>query len=448
MCLNSIKISSIIYVRNGISYIEKCVRSVMKQSLRAIEILIIDGGSTDGTLDIIEKLKREDNRIHIFHAPASVGAQFNLGLKKAKGEYIGICEADDYILPDMYEKQYKIASENQLDLIRASYYQICDRDGIEYKFDLKSYTTNVETETVIQCCNDTFFLEQGIRGFWNGLYRRQFLLDHQIWMNETKGAAHQDISFSFLTQMYAKRIWFMNKPFYCYRIDNPGASANSLNGVRLHMGEYEELRKRLVDLGEWEKYKNIFYSWELISYQWFLYQLPRAQRENNAREVYRYLQEQNEKEQYNIKYIIKDVRKLAKSIFLGEDDFVCNILLGIERCDELLDYIISSFEKEPQIVLFGMGHVGNVINLFLELCKKEVIFMDNNRDLQKNGIRGKRVYSPEELVKSISNIHYIVANVEHGYDMKKQLIGLGVQKDKILVCDNEEFFLRKIFVRA
>ena len=122
--MDEIKVSVIIYVKNTIEYIEKCIRSVMNQTLQEIEILIIDGGSTDGTLDIIEKMKQEDCRIRIFHAPASVGAQFNLGLREARGQYIGVCEADDYILPEMYESQYQIAKEYQLDVIRAGYYHI------------------------------------------------------------------------------------------------------------------------------------------------------------------------------------------------------------------------------------------------------------------------------------------------------------------------------------
>ena len=58
--MDEIKVSVIIYVKNTIEYIEKCIRSVMNQTLQEIEILIIDGGSTDGTLDIIEKMKQED----------------------------------------------------------------------------------------------------------------------------------------------------------------------------------------------------------------------------------------------------------------------------------------------------------------------------------------------------------------------------------------------------
>lgn len=443
-----VKVSVIVYVKNTVNYIEQCVRSVMNQTLREIEILIVDGGSTDGTLDVVEKLSGEDSRIRLFCAPASVGAQFNLGLGEAQGEYIGVCEADDYLLPDMYEKQYQTAVENRLDVIRAGYYQILEISGKEYRFKLEACGAGIPTEKVIQCDSGMLFLEQGINGFWNGLYRREFLLDHQIWMNETKGAAYQDISFSFLTQLYAGRIWFMEEAFYCYRIDNPDASANSPHGVRYHMEEYEALKKRLVKAGWWEAYKNMFFSWELISYQWFLHQLPKEQRVADAGEVYRQLRTQFEKEAYRMDGIIEKVRGLAEKLILNETEFVSDLLAGTAECEELLDYLAGPFRTERCMILFGMGHIGQLVRLFLEQYQKEVLFMDNSKYLQKKGVEGKRVYSPEELTKSMPEGRYIIASAIHAQEMKVQLITLGVPGERVLICGDEAYFLRKIFAKV
>ena len=209
----TIKVSAIIYVKNTVDYIEQCITSVKNQTLRDIEILIVDGGSTDGTKEIIEKIKEKDVRIKTFDAPSSVGAQFNLGLQEARGDYIAVCEADDFIPPDMYERQYQIAKENDLDVIRAGYYQVCSVKGMEYRFEHKACRNQEWTDKVIK--NDGFsFLGEAVNGFWSGLYSRPFLMEHVIRMSETLGAAHQDISFSFLAQMYAERIWFMKESPY------------------------------------------------------------------------------------------------------------------------------------------------------------------------------------------------------------------------------------------
>lgn len=442
-----VKVSVIIYVKNSVNYMEQCVRSVMSQTLGEIEILIVDGGSTDGTLVLIEKLKQEDGRIRLFHGAASVGAQFNLGLREAKGDYIGVCEADDYLLPDMYERQYKTAEENQLDVIRAGYYQVFEIGGQEYRFKLNACGADIPTEKVIQGDDGMLFLGQGINGFWNGLYKRQFLLDHQIWMNETKGAAYQDISFSFFTQMYARRVWFMDEAFYCYRIDNPDASANSLHGVRFHMEEYEILKMRLEKARLWEAYKNMFFSWELVSYQWFLHQLPQNQRVADATAVYRQLLSQYEESAYQIGHVIEKVQKLAEKLISGKEEFLSEILAGTKENEKLLDYMTNSFPSERQVILFGMGHIGTMVCSFLEKYKKEVFFTDNSPHLQKHGIKGKRVYSPKQLTESMLEGRYIVTNAGHSQEMKEQLMKMGVPDERILICSDEAFFLRKIFVK-
>lgn len=444
--MNEVKVSVIIYVKNTVDYIEQCIRSVMNQTLKELEILVVDGGSTDGTLQLIERLKKEDARIRSYEEHGSVGAQFNLGLSKANGQYIGVCEADDYILPDMYKKQYEIAAKHRIDVLRAGYYQVCQAGGREYRFPVKACSRDELTGKVIDYSQSTEFLEQGINGFWSGLYRRTFLLSHHIQMNETKGAAYQDISFSFLTQMLAERVWFMGEAFYCYRIDNPNASVNSIHGVRLHRKEYAELKKKLLANGWWESYKNLFFSWELVSYRWFLRELPKSVRKENAEAVYRYLRGQMEESGYDKNTVIEGVEELADSLDQGMEPFIHKIFDGMGQSDELLFYLEGSFRKEARVVLFGVGHLGMIAKQFLELCKKEVVLTDNSRGLQKSGFMGERVFSPEKAAEYYPDEPYLIANTFHGQEMKEQLQKLGIPDKNIFLCSNEEFFLRKIFV--
>ena len=446
--MNEVKVSVIIYVKNTIDYIEECIRSVMNQTLQEIEILIIDGGSTDGTLEVIREMGQTDSRIRILHASASVGVQFNLGLKEAKGRYIGICEADDYILPEMYEKQYRIADKYRLDVIRAGYYQVFHIGNKEYRFPLKSCYQGELTEKVVISDKNTFFLEQGVNGFWNGLYRKQFLLDNHIRMNETKGAAYQDVSFSFLSQMYARKIWFMREAFYCYRIDNPNASVNSLHGIELHMKEYEELMGCLKKTNQWKKYKNMFFSWELISCRWFLGELPDDHKMDNAKKIYRFLKVQREEEKYEEKNVMETVRKIAEALRNSEAEFMQCIFSGTENSRALLKFVRNSLEHTERVVVFGAGHMGDILKQYFEMCNKEVLFMDNSTLLQMDGLTGNKVYKPEEITLRYPHEEYIIASISHAIEMKKQLLSLGIQEEHILICDNEEFFLRNIFVKA
>lgn len=443
----TIKVSVIIYVKNTVDYIEQCITSVRNQTLDEMEILIVDGGSTDGTWEIIEKMREQDDRIRTFDAPASVGAQFNLGLREARGQYIGICEADDYIPADMYERQYRIARENHLDVLRAGYYQVCSIDGKEYRFEHKSCWNPKWMDKVIE--NDGFFfLGEAVNGFWSGLYSRQFLEDHGIGMNETKGASYQDISISFLTQMYAKRIWFMKEAFYCYRIDNPNASTFSLRSIELHNREYEELKKQLVSRGRWESYKTVFFGWELLSYRWILRRLSKEVRGTEMEKVYRYLRGQIEEHGNGSESVMVPVQELEEALLKGKADFSEKVLEGIENSEGLLAYIKSSFREDSPILLFGVGQIGKILKEFLELHQKEVILLDNSSKLQATGFMGQRVFLPEEAVESFPDEKIIIASAIHGQEMKGQLLALGVQEGQIFICDDEEFLLREIFVRT
>ena len=116
------KITVIMPSLNVAPYIEKCIQSVVNQTLQDIEILCIDAGSTDGTLEILEQFKREDSRIRIIHSDKkSYGGQVNMGIDMAKGKYIGIVETDDFIASDMYEKLYDIAESHNLDYAKGTY---------------------------------------------------------------------------------------------------------------------------------------------------------------------------------------------------------------------------------------------------------------------------------------------------------------------------------------
>ena len=90
-------------------FIEECVESVINQTLENIEIICVDAGSDDGTLEILEDYANKDSRIKILRSDKrSYGHQMNLGIAAAEGEYVGILETDDYVEEDMYESLYEL----------------------------------------------------------------------------------------------------------------------------------------------------------------------------------------------------------------------------------------------------------------------------------------------------------------------------------------------------
>ena len=115
-----IKVSVIIPVYNVEKYIERCLESVIHQTLKEIEIIIINDGSSDSTSKKIEKFLGDNRVIYIKTENKGQSAARNKGLQIAKGEYVGFVDSDDYIDLDFYEKLYKRIKETNSDIAAAS----------------------------------------------------------------------------------------------------------------------------------------------------------------------------------------------------------------------------------------------------------------------------------------------------------------------------------------
>ncbi len=108
----NVKVSVIMPSLNVASYIDECMQSVLSQTLGNIEVLCIDAGSTDGTIEKLQAYADSDSRVKLIHSTQrSYGYQVNLGISVATGEYIAIVETDDFIKANMYEALYFAAEK-------------------------------------------------------------------------------------------------------------------------------------------------------------------------------------------------------------------------------------------------------------------------------------------------------------------------------------------------
>ena len=232
------KISIIMPSLNMAQYIQECMDSVLRQTFEDIEILNVDAGSTDGTLEILNKYLAEDSRVHILHShKKSYGHQVNLGIEQAKGDYIGIVDTDDKIVPDMYEKLYKVALESESDYVKGTakgFYTLGEKETYTFPitkpFYSEEYANGVEVvpKDMPELLTTDNFL-------WYGLYKADFF--RQIKLNETAGAAFQDMGALFQTQIKAKRAVYIDKLVYYYRQDNVKASIYNPKGCGLVANE-------------------------------------------------------------------------------------------------------------------------------------------------------------------------------------------------------------------
>ena len=240
-----IKVSIVIPTYNVEDYLRECLDSVVRQTLDDIEIICVNDGSTDNSLEILQEYAKKDKRIVILDKEnGGYGMAMNIGIEKAHGEYVGIVEPDDFVPLNMFEDLYNIAISNKVDFVKADFYRF-KRDSVTGNMELiynkldklgTHYERVINPQDEPECA--TFIVNT-----WCGIYNRKFLLKNNIRHNETPGASYQDTGFFWQTLMYAKKVMYVNKPYYMYRIDNPNSSVFSQNKVYCVNNEYDFIRE-------------------------------------------------------------------------------------------------------------------------------------------------------------------------------------------------------------
>lgn len=239
-----LKVSVIVPIYNAEQYLEECLESIRCQSLQDIEIICVDDGSTDSSLSIMQQYAQRDSRFRIIHKENSgYGSSMNLGIDAVRGKYIGIVESDDWIPKEMMQTLYECAEMNEVDFVKADFYRfVYQADGTIRKiynhlaWDPQYYNRvlNPSDET------ETF---KFIMNIWSGIYNTDFIRRNYIRFHETPGASFQDNGFWFQTFALAKRAYFLNRPLYMNRRDNPLSSVNNKEKVFASCLEYDFIRE-------------------------------------------------------------------------------------------------------------------------------------------------------------------------------------------------------------
>jgi glycosyltransferase involved in cell wall biosynthesis len=171
-----VKVSVIVPVYNAEKEVKRCLDSLRRQTLKEIEIIAVDDGSTDNSLAVLKKYAAFDKRIKVISQKnAYVGAARKRGLAEAQGEYVGFVDNDDFVSPNYYEKLYETAKANNADAVTSEH--IVYRMGlIDYLEINKEYL--VKKNEIIE---DMPYYRANINGYlWDKIYRRSFLEKYGI----------------------------------------------------------------------------------------------------------------------------------------------------------------------------------------------------------------------------------------------------------------------------
>jgi len=262
------KVSIIVPVYNVEQYLVVAMDSLVNQTLKDIEIVCINDGSTDSSLSILRRYAENDDRIVLIDKEnGGYGIGMNLGIDTATGEYIGILEPDDYVPLNMFEELYEIAHNNDLDFVKADFYRFASKeDGTEEKTYV-NLSPNNEDYNVVFNPSKTPLSAKFVMNTWSGIYRRSFLNEYHIRHNTTPGASYQDNGFWIQTFMFAERAMIVDKPYYMNRRDNPNSSVYNPNKVYTMNIEYDHIRDIFMEHPDrWEVYKGAYWYKKYYSY--------------------------------------------------------------------------------------------------------------------------------------------------------------------------------------
>jgi glycosyltransferase involved in cell wall biosynthesis len=217
------KVSIIVPVYNGERHLRQCLDSIINQTLKEIQIIIINDGSTDNSKEIISDYASKDGRILFIDCKnEGVSSARNKGIEKATGKYIGFVDADDYLDPEMYERLFEVAEEHNASLA------ICNATTVAGK--KKAERLELRNECAVVSDNASLVLDflsfKYDYANWNKIYALEIIKKYHLKFNENL-AIWEDLLFNLEFIVYAQSIVTLSEGLYYYRVHDASVMADS-----------------------------------------------------------------------------------------------------------------------------------------------------------------------------------------------------------------------------
>ena len=228
-------VSIIVPVYKVEKYIGECIESLQKQTLKDIEILLIDDGSPDNSGAICDEYGKKDARITVIHQNnAGVSAARNAGLSKAKGDWIVFVDGDDYAAEKMCEDAVNAAIQHSADIVMFSYYTLNNDTAVLSKLikedegDISDKKEYIQKKTITQYYDREIASVKGVSAgtCWGKIIRSSVLRDSHVLFVPGLIRA-QDTVFWLNAFEYASSIYYLDKPLYYYRVTDTNITSGS-----------------------------------------------------------------------------------------------------------------------------------------------------------------------------------------------------------------------------
>lgn len=319
--MNNDLITVVVPVYNVEKYLKKCLDSIVNQTYKNLEIICVDDGSPDNSIDILNIFAEKDKRIKIIRQRnQGLSEARNTGIKNAKGKYIIFIDSDDWIELEMIDLMLKKIQNENLDLVICGFfdhyfekkYKINELNNIKKyikdKIDGISYFKIVTSKTNLF----TAFA-------WNKLYRLDLIKSKNLFFPEKR--LYEDLSFTFRYLIYSKKVDVVERPLYHY-IRRKGSITNILNfknSIDI-LFTLENLKEFLIKEEQYTllnsvEFKEYLFSW---SSRAALFQLPFLENISNKREVNKIINNFKNNKEYKecCQYILKNSKNKKYKLFI------------------------------------------------------------------------------------------------------------------------------------
>ena len=255
-----ILVSVVMPVYNACGYLRPAIESVMAQTLKDIEIICVDDGSTDTSLDMIKIFQQSDDRIRIItETNAGPGLARNNGLKRARGEYVAFLDADDFYDPDMLEVMYNTAKEKDLDVVIAKYDIFENKKG-KFRENVENEYSKIYDGGVVTSKNEhpDHILESTSGSAWNKLFKRSFIVEKGItFLPEIM--MFEDVYFTVSALAFAERVAKVDDVLVHHRVYKHQSRVRTFRKYFPHIPvAFEKTKEFLMRGGMYEPLKNGF----------------------------------------------------------------------------------------------------------------------------------------------------------------------------------------------
>lgn len=214
-------LSIIVPVYKVEKYLPRCLDSILAQTYKNLEVLLIDDGSPDNSGAICDEYASRDNRIRVFHKENNgVSSARNLGLKEAKGEYIGFVDSDDFIASEMYAVLVANLEEHDADISICGFVQE-DTSGVFHRYFKEDITINLSTDEQIECLLENRYYRCSI---WDRIFKKE-VLNNVSFHKDIK--IYEDMLFDYEAIKNSQKAVYTSTPYYYYCENDSNSAARS-----------------------------------------------------------------------------------------------------------------------------------------------------------------------------------------------------------------------------